>query len=46
MSKLNQVKIPVTIDEHGDMQLQGWQREILDNIQLNWILSRISRCHP
>ena len=40
MSKLNQVKIPVTIDEHGDMQLQGWQREILDSIKYNWKLVR------
>ena len=40
MSKLDQVKIPVTIDENGDMQLQGWQREILDNIQYNWKLVR------
>jgi len=40
MSKLDQIKIPVTIDEHGDMQLQGWQREILGNIQYNWKLVR------
>ena len=40
MSKLNQVKIPVTIDESGDIHLQGWQKEILDNIQYNWKLVR------
>ena len=40
MSKLNQVKIPVTIDESGDIQLQGWQKEVLDNIQYNWKLVR------
>jgi hypothetical protein len=40
MSKLNQVKIPVTIDENGDMKLQGWQKEILDQIQMNWKLVR------
>jgi hypothetical protein len=40
MSKLNQVKIPVSINENGDMELQGWQQEILDQIQLNWKLVR------
>ena len=40
MSKLNQAKIPVTIDENGKMELQGWQREILDKIQYNWKLVR------
>lgn len=40
MSKLNQVKIPVTIDENGNMELQGWQKEILDRIQYNWKLVR------
>jgi len=40
MSKLNQVKIPVSIDENGDMELQGWQKEILDKIQYNWKLVR------
>lgn len=40
MSKIDRMEIPVTIDENGDMQLQGWQREILDNIQYNWKLVR------
>lgn len=40
MSKINQVKIPVSIDENGDMELQGWQKEILDKIQYNWKLVR------
>jgi len=40
MSKLNQVEIPVTIDENGDMYLQSWQQEILDKIQYNWKLVR------
>lgn len=40
MSKLNQVKIPVTIDENGDMKLQGWQEELLDLIKDNWKLVR------
>lgn len=40
MSKLNQVKIPVSINEKGDMELQGWQKEILDRIQMNWELVR------
>ena len=40
MSKIDRMEIPVTIDENGDMQLQGWQREILDSIQYNWKLVR------
>jgi len=40
MSKLNQVKIPVTIDENGDMKLQGWQEEILNRMEYNWKLVR------
>jgi len=40
MSKLNQVKIPVSINENGNMELQGWQQEILDRIQYNWKLVR------
>jgi hypothetical protein len=40
MSKLNQVKIPVSINEKGDMELQGWQKEILNQIQMNWKLVR------
>jgi hypothetical protein len=40
MSKLNQVKIPVTIDENGDMKLQGWQKELLNPIKDNWKLVR------
>ena len=40
MSKLNQVKIPVTIDENGDMKLQGWQEELLNPIKDNWKLVR------
>jgi hypothetical protein len=40
MSKLNQVKIPVSINENGDMEIQGWQKEILDRIQMNWELVR------
>jgi hypothetical protein len=40
MSKLNQVKIPVSINENGDMEIQGWQKEILDQIQMNWELVR------
>lgn len=40
MSKLTQVKIPVTIDESGDIHLQGWQKEVLNNIQYNWKLVR------
>jgi hypothetical protein len=40
MSKLNQVKIPVSINENGDMELQGWQKEILNQIQMNWKLVR------
>ena len=40
MSKLNQVKIPVSITENGDMEIQGWQKEILDQIQMNWKLVR------
>ena len=40
MSKLNQVKIPVSINENGNMELQGWQQEILDRIQMNWELVR------
>ena len=40
MSKLKQVKIPVSIDEGGDIYLQSWQKEILDNIQYNWKLVR------
>jgi 3-phenylpropionate/cinnamic acid dioxygenase small subunit len=40
MSKLNQVKIPVSINKSGDMELQGWQQEILDQIQMNYKLVR------
>lgn len=40
MSKLNQVKIPVSINKNGDMELQGWQREILDRIPYEWKLVR------
>lgn len=40
MSKLNQVKIPVSINENGDTELQGWQKEILNQIQYNWKLVR------
>ena len=40
MSKLNQVKIPVNINENGKMELQGWQKEILNQIQMNWKLVR------
>jgi hypothetical protein len=40
MSKLNQVKIPVSINETGDMELQGWQKEVLNQIQMNWKLVR------
>ena len=40
MSKLDQIKIPVDIDESGDIHLQGWQKEVLDNIQYNWKLVR------
>ena len=40
MSKLNQVKIPVNIDENGDMYLQSWQKDILNNIKMNWKLVR------
>lgn len=40
MSKLNQVKIPVTIDKNGDIKLQGWQNEILNSIQMNYKLVR------
>ena len=40
MSKLNQVKIPVSIDKNGKMELQGWQKEILDRIPYEWKLVR------
>jgi hypothetical protein len=40
MSKLNQVKIPVSINKSGDMELQGWQKEILDRIPYEWKLVR------
>jgi hypothetical protein len=40
MSKLNQVKIPVSINKNGKMELQGWQKEVLNQIQMNWKLVR------
>jgi 3-phenylpropionate/cinnamic acid dioxygenase small subunit len=40
MSKLKQVKIPVSINKSSDMELQGWQKEILDQIQMNYKLVR------
>jgi 3-phenylpropionate/cinnamic acid dioxygenase small subunit len=40
MSKLKQVKIPVSINKSGDMELHGWQKEILDQIQMNYKLVR------
>lgn len=38
MSKLNQVKIPVTIDENNNIKLDGWQEKVLNQIQMNWKL--------
>lgn len=40
MSKLKQVKIPVTIDENNNIKLDGWQEEVLNQIQMNWKLVR------
>jgi hypothetical protein len=40
MSKLKQVKIPVSINKNGDMELQGWQKEILERMPYEWKLVR------
>lgn len=40
MSKLKQVKIPVIIDENNNIKLDGWQEEVLNQIQMNWKLVR------
>jgi hypothetical protein len=40
MSKPNQIKLPVSINQNGDLELQEWQKEVLDSIQMNWKLVR------
>lgn len=40
MSKIKEVKIPMGIDDDGNMTMSGWQQEVLDSITNKWKLIR------
>lgn len=42
MSKIKQVKIPMGIDDNGNMVMTGWQQQVLDSIKNEWKLIRAS----
>jgi hypothetical protein len=41
MSKIKQVKMPMGIDDDGNMVMTGWQQQVLDSIKNEWKLVRV-----